>query len=132
MRKTKYNIDKKWTLELIYERLLEEAEFNPSIFNLKQETAHTIRQITGCCNSKAFGLLKELENEYDFQTVGLKTMYGARNYINEVGIKSYPGVNNPLNKPYRAAIQYIFYCRTHEKPIEIQKWYEKYKATVKS
>lgn len=125
-KKTNYN-PQIYTTEKIFEELQMRAEDNPAIFNLKQETAAEIKAITGCCAGHSFTILKEIEDTYDFKTVGTKNIYGSKELLASIGVKHIKGPNTlPENRLYYAGIQYLYMCRNMNKEPQLKEWLEKY------
>ena len=129
---TKVNDLRKWTPELIYERLQQEAESDPTILCLKQETAKCIKSFMGCGWTYAFQKLKELESEYEFKTYGRREEWNyTKNLLEQVNIKHVKG-HWKENRMYYSAVGYIFWCKKMNKELDLVGWKERYLIKLKN
>lgn len=118
-----------YTLEQIYERLVEESETNPTVFCIKQEMVKTIHSCFGFNYTGAYKKADEIAREYDIQLCTVQDLRGnpAKRIKEEIGLT----IHNNRNA-YRAAINFIRQREVRGLECDLHDWYNKYMKRTKN
>ena len=114
--------------EILYERLQEEQESDPTVLVFKKSTAQAIKEIYQCRLSTAYLAADRVAFDYDIHLVKNSEMNGnpAKRMKDELGI-----TYKSNKRVWNAGMKALAFYQYLGKELDLQEWYRKYLTKAK-